>query len=63
MKPEIEVILPFEMAKIYWRHMRSGAVREISGMLKNVRIEEAKKYWNEVLIILKMQMVGKGKAH
>jgi hypothetical protein len=64
MKPIIEVISSTEMAKIYWRRMRSGSIREVENLHRNVGNENSKKYWGEVLILLQMQMSARGgKSH
>lgn len=53
----------YEMAQIYWRRLKKWAIKEVESMVKNVKSEKAKIYWNDVLTFLDIRKNGKGKQH
>lgn len=59
-EPVSKVILPFEMANIYWRRLKGQALFEVAHLLETYTTAAAKKYWREVLIHLNNKKTGRG---
>ncbi len=53
------MIEPYEMAQIYWRRIRGGAIFEVEHLLKKSGSTQGKEYWNEVLTFLNIRKNGK----
>ncbi len=53
------MIEPFEMARIYWRNLKTKSTFEIEIWLSRASTKLSKDYWNEVLTFISIRKNGK----